>query len=185
MEDLELIDGLLGGILKGPERRLGLRAGCTYERVVGDGSGGAIASLDRHSLLLLVDAGRCTDDELEPIGRIGFEVVCEGIKKLGDWDLVGARDGPRRCDLVEELVGGRDEGDLVLLVLVDAFQLGDGVFDEIVSSAEACEAGADNDEVVDCHGQQENDGSTGKERSRIGLITAAFSNLKRRSRQWR
>ena len=158
MESLELVDGLLGRILIAPERRLELRAGCADERVVGDGSGGAIASLDRHRLGLLVDAGGGTDDELEPICRIGFEVACERIEQLGDGDLVGASDGPRRGDLVEEGVGGGDEGDLVLLALVDAFQLGDGVFDEIVGSAEACEAGADNNEVVDCHGQRENDG---------------------------
>ena len=139
--------------MKSPERRLGLRTSCTDDRVVGDGSRRAIASLDRYGLLPLVDTGRCTDDELETIGGISFEVVCEWIKKLGDWDLVGAGDGTRRCDLVEELVGGRNEGDLVFLARVDGFQLGNGVFDKIVSRAEACEAGSDNDEIVDCHGQ--------------------------------
>ena len=125
MDSLELGVGLLGGILQCPQRRGWSGAGGDDECRIWYccrrcWSTCSITNRHGNALRARIHGRRGPNHQLEVVGRIILEAICNREQHLVDGDQVRTGDRARGADFEEEAVRGRDQRQLVALAGVVA-----------------------------------------------------------------
>ena len=152
MHLFECGDWLLVRTVQGPQRWSGGSSGGYYDGRVRDWSGCGWGNRTDGNRLSVFIQGCCgTEHEREFFGWILFECICNRDKGLLKRNKLVVDQGTGSSDFPEEVGWGGYEDDSVSGRLVSGFEGRDGMSEEIMSCANSCKVGPDDDNIMNCH----------------------------------